>query len=190
MTRKIFFSLYANLTFVPSCLKRDDPATPSCSLWGIALRSSPPPLLSWWALVHLSDTRCRITPSETFLWSSRDIHRLQATARWSLWFLGQHTHLCHLPRAFYCPSFLWSPLAHFRMFCPACCWGRCFIQCPRRKVKVKSLSRVRLFGTLWTIAYQAPLSMGFPRQEYWSGLPFPSPGDLPNLGVEAKSPTL
>ena len=57
-------------------------------------------------------------------------------------------------------------------------------------MKVKSLSRVRLFGTLWTIAYQAPLSMGFPRQEYWSGLPFPSPGDLPNLGVEAKSPTL
>ena len=40
------------------------------------------------------------------------------------------------------------------------------------KVKVKSLSRVRLFVTLWTVAHQAPLSMGFPRQEYWSGLPF------------------
>ena len=47
------------------------------------------------------------------------------------------------------------------------------------KVKVKSLSRVRLFATPWTVAHQAPLSMGFPRQEYWSGLPFPSPGDLP-----------
>ena len=47
---------------------------------------------------------------------------------------------------------------------------------------VKSLSCVRLFETLWTVARQAPLSMGFSRQEYWSGLPFPSPGDLPNPG--------
>ena len=45
------------------------------------------------------------------------------------------------------------------------------------KVKVKSLSRVRLFGTPWTVACQAPLSMGFSRQECWNGLPFPSPGD-------------
>ena len=43
------------------------------------------------------------------------------------------------------------------------------------KVKVKLLSRVRLFVTPWTAAYEAPLSMGFPRQEYWSGLPLPSP---------------
>ena len=49
-----------------------------------------------------------------------------------------------------------------------------------RKVKVKSLSRVRLFATLWTVAHQAPLSMGFSRQEYWSRVPLPSPGDLPN----------
>ena len=49
------------------------------------------------------------------------------------------------------------------------------------KVKVKSLSRVRLFATPWTVAYQAPQSMEFSRQEYWSGLPFPSPGALPNL---------
>ena len=58
------------------------------------------------------------------------------------------------------------------------------------KVKVKLLSRVRLFATPWTIAYQAPLSMGFSGQEYWSGLPFPSPGDLPNPGIEARSPAL
>ena len=45
--------------------------------------------------------------------------------------------------------------------------------------EVKSLSRVRLFATPWTVAYQAPLSMGFSKQECWSGLPFPSPGDLP-----------
>ena len=48
----------------------------------------------------------------------------------------------------------------------------------------------RLFATPWTVAYQAPLSMGFSRQEYWSGLPFPSPGDLPNPGIEPWSPTL
>ena len=46
-------------------------------------------------------------------------------------------------------------------------------------MKVKSLSHVRLFATTLTVTYQAPPSMGFSRQEYWSGLPFPSPGDLP-----------
>ena len=45
-------------------------------------------------------------------------------------------------------------------------------------------SRVRLFATLWTVARQAPLSMGFSRQEYWRGLPFSTPVDLPNLGIE------
>ena len=55
---------------------------------------------------------------------------------------------------------------------------------------VKSLSRVRLFATPWTVAYQAPPTMGFSRQEYWSGLPFPSPGDLPNSGIEPGSPAL
>ena len=49
---------------------------------------------------------------------------------------------------------------------------------------VKSLSRVRLFATPWTIAYQASPSMGFSRQEYWNGLPFPSPGDLPDPGIK------
>ena len=58
------------------------------------------------------------------------------------------------------------------------------------KVKVKSLSRVRLFATLWTVAYQDPQSMGFSRQEYWSRLPFPSPGDLPDPGIEPVSPAL
>ena len=53
---------------------------------------------------------------------------------------------------------------------------------------MKSLSRVRLFATPWTVAYQAPPSMGFSRQEYWSGLPFPSPGDLSNPGIEPGSP--
>ena len=45
-------------------------------------------------------------------------------------------------------------------------------------------------GTPWTVARQAPLSMGFPRQEYWSGLPFPPPGDLPEAGREPMSPAL
>ena len=57
-------------------------------------------------------------------------------------------------------------------------------------MKVKSLSHARLFATPWTVAYQAPPSMGFSRQEYWSGVPLPSPGDLPDPGIEPGSPTL
>ena len=52
------------------------------------------------------------------------------------------------------------------------------------------ISRVQLFATPWTVAHQAPLSMGFSRQEYWSRLLFPSPGDLPNPGIKPRSPTL
>ena len=55
---------------------------------------------------------------------------------------------------------------------------------------MKSLSRVRLFATPWTVAHQGAPSMEFSRQEYWSGLPFPSPGDLPDPGIEPRSPTL
>ena len=51
------------------------------------------------------------------------------------------------------------------------------------------LLRVRLFATPWTVAYQGPLSMGFSRQEYWNGLPYPPPGDHPDPGVEAESLT-
>ena len=50
-------------------------------------------------------------------------------------------------------------------------------------------SCVQLFATLWTVAHQAPLSMGFSSQEYWSGLPYPPPGDFPNSGIEPTSPT-
>ena len=57
-------------------------------------------------------------------------------------------------------------------------------------MKVKSLNRVQLFATPWTLAHQTPPSMGFSRQEYWSGLPFPSPGDLPNPGIKPRSPAL
>ena len=53
---------------------------------------------------------------------------------------------------------------------------------------MKSVSRVRLFATPWTVAYHASLTMGFSRQEYWSGLP--SPGDLPKPGIEPRSPAL
>ena len=56
--------------------------------------------------------------------------------------------------------------------------------------EVKSLGRVQLFATPWTVAYQAPPSLGFSRQEYWNGLPFPSPRDLPNPGIEPGSPVL
>ena len=52
------------------------------------------------------------------------------------------------------------------------------------------LSHVQLFVTLWTVAHQAPLSKGFLKQEYWSGMPFPSPGDLPDPGIKPRSPAL
>ena len=55
---------------------------------------------------------------------------------------------------------------------------------------VKSLSHFQLFMTPWTVAYQAPLSMEFSRQEYWNGLPFPSPGDFPDPGIEPGSPAV
>ena len=57
-------------------------------------------------------------------------------------------------------------------------------------VKVKPPSPVQLFVILWTVVYQVSLSMGFSRQEYWSGLPFPSPGDLPDPGIKPRSPAL
>ena len=52
---------------------------------------------------------------------------------------------------------------------------------------VYMLSRVRLFATSWSVAHQAPLAMGFSRHEHWSGLPFPSPGDLPDPRIEPTS---
>ena len=55
---------------------------------------------------------------------------------------------------------------------------------------MKSFSHVQLFVTPWTVAYQAPPFTGFSRQAYWSGLPFPSPGDLPDPGIEPRSPAL
>ena len=56
--------------------------------------------------------------------------------------------------------------------------------------KVKLLSHVQLFATPWTVAYQDPPSLGFSRKEYWGGLPFPSPGDLPNPGIKPGPPAL
>ena len=66
-------------------------------------------------------------------------------------------------------------------------WDYCNIV--HRLCEGKSLSCVQFFETPWTVAYQAPPSMGFSRQEYWHGLPFPSPGDLPDSGIEPSAPT-
>ena len=66
--------------------------------------------------------------------------------------------------------------------------SKMFIRTQKKSEKVKVLSCAWLFATPWTVAYQAPPSMVFSRQEYWSGLPFPSPGDLPDAGIEPRSP--
>ena len=74
-----------------------------------------------------------------------------------------------------------------------CVWGggggRMFVYERESMIlsEAKSLSRVRLFATPWTVAHQTPPSRGFCRQEYWSGLPCPSPGDLPDPGIEPRS---
>ena len=57
-------------------------------------------------------------------------------------------------------------------------------------ISVCGLSHVQLFATPWTVAHQAPVSIGFPRQEYWSGLPFPSPADIPDPEIKPVSPAL
>ena len=57
-------------------------------------------------------------------------------------------------------------------------------------MRAQSLSHVQLFVTAWTVTHQSPLSVGFPRQEYWSGLPCPRPRDLPDPGIEPTSPAL
>ena len=73
-----------------------------------------------------------------------------------------------------------------------CAWGKGESLSPKVSPvsKCKLLSHAQLFATPWTVAHQAPLSMRFSRQGYWSGLPFPSPGDLPDLGIEPGSPAL
>ena len=55
---------------------------------------------------------------------------------------------------------------------------------------VSVLNHVQLFATPWTVAHQAPVSMGFSREEYWKGVPFTPPGDLPNPGIEPRAPSL
>ena len=89
-------------------------------------------------------------------------------------------------------SLLSEPVLISSLSCSALCN---FSVCPpHSRVKIfcvcQLLSRVRLFETPWTVAHQAPLSMEFSRQEYWSGLPCPSPGDLPDLRIEPRSSTL
>ena len=63
------------------------------------------------------------------------------------------------------------------------------VSCFKERKKVKSFSHIP-FATPWTVAHQAPLSIGFSRQEHWSGLPFPSPEDLRDPGIELRSRTL
>ena len=70
------------------------------------------------------------------------------------------------------------------------CFSSLIFRTPLKEVKVKSLSHLCLFATPWIVAYQASPSMGFSRQEYWSGLPFPSPGDLTDPRIEHGSPAL
>ena len=99
-----------------------------------------------------------------------------------------HCILYHIYLLIYLVYCLWNTISMTFLFCLLL--HHKFLKYSKMKVKVKSLSCVQLFMTPWTVAYQAPQSMEFSRQEYWSGLPFPSPGDLPSPGIEPGSPAL
>ena len=111
--------------------------------------------------------------------------------------LGLHWTLCRRAKLLYSCPILCNPLENrlpgssVHGILQARIWSGLPFPSPVIKYEVsevKSLSRVRLFATPWTVAYQAPPSMGFSRQEYLSGLPFPSPGDLPDPGIKPRSP--
>ena len=85
-----------------------------------------------------------------------------------------------VPRVHY-----YSSISSLTVTCLIACVCVCVCVC-----ELSQLSRVQLFATLWNVLGQAPQSMRFSRQEYWSGLPFPLPGDLPDPGIETRSPAL
>ena len=79
------------------------------------------------------------------------------------------------------------PISYRLQYCPFT-WLTCVCECVCTCAQL--LSHVQFFAALWTVAHQAPLSMGLSSQEYWSGLPFPPPGDLPEPGIKPMSPAL
>ena len=87
-------------------------------------------------------------------------------------------------------SVLYSVKHRFEQFYSGLKNSVCVCVCVCVRTRAQSLNRVQLSATSWTVAYQAPLSMGFPRQVYSSVLPFTSPGDLPDPGIEHRSPAL
>ena len=119
----------------------------------------------------------------------------------TIWFtLGIACCMCSLSRVWLCDPMDWGTDSSVRGIFPGKNTGvgchlllqgssnLCYLSLLHCKQTLyHCASHVQLFATPWTVAHQAPLSMGFSRQEYWSGLPFPSPGDLPNPGIEPGS---
>ena len=137
------------------------------------------------SLIQFSVDECGCVPSLLFTWGQTmvEVMKIMATS---------------FKRSHACTATLSAPALQQATTDPHLCWRLPDTQVsprqvwvsPSMKVKVKSLSHVRLFATPWTIAYQVLLSKGFSRQEYWRGWPFPSPGNLPNPGIEPGSPAL
>ena len=112
------------------------------------------------------------------------------------WCLGQNTQMMS-PSLFQTSFFLcqdhskWQWLLHdIYVTTPVTTTYSLLADAPVTLRCAQFLSHIWLFATPWTVAHQAPLSMGFTRQEYWSRLPFPPPGDLPDPGIEPRSPAL
>ena len=110
--------------------------------------------------------------------------------RWLSWGWSQHVNPKPGPWTSGCPNSQWEGLQVIFPCTLPTCRVFFFLRMFWALHQVKSLSRVWLFATLWTVAHLAPLSTGFSRQEYWSGLPFPSPGGLLDPGIEPRSPAL
>ena len=106
--------------------------------------------------------------------------------------LRDQIQVSHTAGRFFTTNFTWeAQLMHIQIYILHMCFHVLYLNIlPCAVCCAESLSRALHFVTPWTVAHQAPLSMEFSRQECWSGLPCPSPGDPPNLGIEPRSPTL
>ena len=166
----------------PHLLFRQSFITPAC--W----RPSPPTPLTTGVTLTPTGITCELKDVDT---TGCPVHRRGTSAGPQLCSCAQ------APIRVQAYFFLWhwehgakSPRTESGASSPAAGRWECWLMDYREAKKVKSLSLFRLFATPRTVAHEAPLSMGFSRQEYWSGFPFPSSGDLPDPGVEPRSPVL
>ena len=154
----------------------------------INITLAPPPSLSSTKLLccqmaKVSSKRSPMSLSSFFA-NNRRVKSTKGHCLASWWYSTWINVIVTVPKSCYCNTLMKGPTdeidgTRLKSWCKVC-----FCAC-----RLNCFSCVRLFATLWTVAHQTLLSMGFSRQEYWSRLPFPLPGDLPNLGIKPSSRT-